>query len=105
MPPGKAAMLLRDAANYLKDVVSASGQESDSVREAAGEAVARCEAALRAMAAGVPTNAPSGSRAEAAAADPAGGSGGFLGGGGGGLSTANALFGWAERQFGGNQRR
>ena len=89
-----------------QDVVSASGQEPDSLRDAAGEAMSRCEAALRALAAGN-AQAPLSSTAGGTTGgdDASRGGGGFLGSGpgGGGLATANALFGWAEQQLRGGR--
>ena len=86
----RAALLLRDASNYLNDVVAAAGPDADSVRDSAAEALSRCESGLRTMAGGA-------ARGAAAA-----GGGVMMGGpGGGGLGPASALLGWAEKQFGG----
>ena len=93
---------------YFQDVASASGQEADSLRDVAGEAMSRCEAALRALVAGN-AQAPSSSTSGGTSGgdDASRGGSGFLGSGpgGGGLATANALFGWAEQQLRGGQRR
>lgn len=42
----------RDATNYLRDVVTASGPDAEALRPAAAEALAACEAELRNLASG-----------------------------------------------------
>ena len=99
--PSRSALLLREASNYLEDVIAASGQDVDAVRDVAREVLERCELALRVMSAGTargpisgldqpPQSLPGGTQ---------------LGGpGGGGLGQAGALLGnILGQRFGGKR--
>ena len=93
IPPARAALLLREAANYLQDVVAFEGQDADLVRDAAGEALDRCESALRVLATGTALGLER-EQPQPQQAQSSGGLFSSLGGpGGGGLGQANTLLG------------
>ena len=99
IPSSEAALLLREAVNSLQDVVAATGQDAEAVRDVAGEALQRCEAALRALSYGT-TRGPG---MEPQPQQPSGGM--FFGGpDGGGLGKASSLFGgFLGQGFGGRR--
>ena len=104
IPPARAALILREAANYLQDVVAFEGQDADAVRDAAGEALNRCESALRALANGTALGSGR-DQPQPQQAQSSGGLFSSLGGpGGGGLGQANTLLGGILGQgFGGRR--